>query len=133
MERARCICDGAQTHRPDVDRYAALIRKCYTDDALGQLDSLRQAIEQADDGSETAKLVWLTLVSILRRTSYVGTANWQYLLPNRRKSRTELPYAAFNDLAGKIYYDMKLSAGVSGPRAVFNMGRRTAMRYDTGR
>ena len=121
MERARCICDGAQTHRPDVDRYAALIRKCYTDDALGQLDSLRQAIEQADDGSETAKLVWLTLVSVLRRTSYVGTANWQYLLPNRRKSRTELPYAAFNDLAGKIYYDMKLSEGVSGPRAVFNM------------
>ena len=29
------------------------------------------------------------------------------------KIAQELPYAAFNDLAGKIYYDMKLSERVS--------------------
>ena len=40
-------------HRPLVDGYPALIRKCYDDDTLGELDALRQAVAAAGDGPRT--------------------------------------------------------------------------------
>lgn len=71
---------------PRVTSYSPLIRRCYADEALRQLDCLRRAIDTVDGDSESGRLVWLTLVAILRSTSHAGTANWQYLLPDRRKA-----------------------------------------------
>ena len=120
LERSREVLLRARSQRPNLQRYAPLIRRCFTDDALAELDCLRQAIEEDECETETSKLVWLALVAILRKTSYVGTATWQYILPNRRKSRPSLPYVAFNDMAETMYCDMLTADQVSGPRAVFN-------------
>lgn len=91
------------------------------DEALGQLDCLRRAVESNDDDTESAQLVWLTLVSVLRSTSHVGTANWQYLLPNRRKARVHEPFSAFKEMISIMHSDMCFSDGLVGPRAVFNL------------
>ena len=109
----------AKTLSPDLEGYAPLIRRCYTDDALAQLDCLRRAVDDADDGSDSGRLVWLTLVSILRATSHVGTANWQYLLPDRRKAHVQAPFAAFETMMQVMHGDMRAIGGVAGPRASF--------------
>jgi hypothetical protein len=77
----RRVQKSALRRKPDVDRYPLLIRRCYSDPVLAQLDVLRQAVEELGDGSPAAELTWLTLVSILRKTSHANTAQWQYVLP----------------------------------------------------
>ena len=83
LERAARVLDGAKRRTPSLGSYAPLIRRCYSDASLEQLDCLRNEIDTSSDDSESSLLVWMTLVSILRSTSQVGTANWQYLLPKR--------------------------------------------------
>lgn len=119
LARANLVLANAKHIAPTVECYAPLIRKCYTDEALEQLDSLRHAMEMAHDDSESARLVWLTLVSILRPTSHVGTANCQYLLPDRRKARVIEPFVAFDETARAMYEDMRSAEGLSGPRTTF--------------
>lgn len=121
LDRAKEALADARRHAPCLDSYPPLVRKCYTDEALTQLDCLRHSIESADDESESARLVWLTLVSILRSTSHVGTANWQYLLPSRRKVRVRVPFAAFGEAMWTVYEDMSAANGLSGPRARFGL------------
>ena len=117
--QAREVLTAARRHPSSPESYNKLIRRCYTDGALEQLDGLRRIIERTDDGSDAARLIWLTLVSILRPTSHVGTANWQYLLPNRRKARVPEPFAAFSTMSSLVYQDMISAAGTRGPRATF--------------
>lgn len=121
LQRAKTVLGDARRHQPSLDSYAPLIRKCYTNEALEQLDCLRHVIESIHDDSESARLVWLTLVSVLRPTSHVGTANWQYLLPNRRKARVLEPFAAFEEMMRTMYEDMSSGNVLAGPRAVFNL------------
>ena len=121
IRRAKSVLANARLRHPSLEPYAPLIRKCYTDEALRQLDCLRQAIEGTDDSSECAQLVWLTLVAVLRATSHVGTANWQYVLPRRRKARVEMPFSAFEQMIYVIYHDMSDANGLAGPRAIFDL------------
>lgn len=121
LQRARQSLMRARLYTPSLESYAPLIRQCYTNEALAQLDGLRHVIENDDDDSESARLVWLTLASILRKTSHVGTANWQYLLPRRRKMQVHEPFAAFETMTRTVYTDMCASQGLSGPRATFTL------------
>ena len=114
------ILTEAQELQPDISGYAPLIRKCYTDEVLQQLDCLRRAIENVPATSDSVLLVWLALVAILRPTSHAGTANCQYILPNHRKTKVRLPSSAFQEAASAIYDDM-LSARNNGPTAVFHV------------
>ena len=111
----------AKTLVPKLEGYAPLVRRCYTDEALEQLDCLRRTVDDVDDGSDSGRLVWLTLVAILRATSHVGTANWQYLLPDRRKARVEAPFAAFEAMMRVMHGDMRAIGDVAGPRAGFSL------------
>ncbi len=121
LERAQEVLTSARCRTPSLASYAPLIRKCYTDASLAQLDCLRQAVQSVEDGSESIQIVWLTLVSILRSTSHVGTANWQYLLPNRRKVKVREPFDAFEDTMRIVYEDMKSADGLYGPRAQYSV------------
>ena len=121
LQQAKNVLVDAKRRIPCLESYAPLIRRCYTDEALGQLDCLRRVIECVGSDSESAQLVWLTLVAVLRTTSHVGTANWQYLLPNRRKARVKMPLVAFEDMMCMIYEDMCSAGGLSGPRAIFDL------------
>lgn len=105
----------------DLESYPPLIRKCYTDEALKQLDCLRREVESQANNSEGSLLAWLALTAILRPTSHVGTANWQYLLPSRRKARVQEPFAAFEEITNTIISDMLEAKNIDGPRATFTL------------
>ncbi|MFA7236838.1 MAG: DNA methyltransferase [Phycisphaeraceae bacterium] len=101
----------------ELDSYPPLIRKCFTDDALGKLDALRQSLEKTKDHGDEYKLVWLTLVSILRRVSPAGTAQWQYILPNKQKSQVAEVYEAFDRCCETFFHDMLSGQRLTGPRS----------------
>jgi hypothetical protein len=116
---ARDVLKRATAVLPAIEDYPRLVRKCYHDKALCKLDQLRRAFVANQDESPAAALAWLTLVGILRKTSHVGTANWQYVLPNKVKKNVAEPFAAYEELAETIYRDMKRAQVVSGPAAKF--------------
>lgn len=134
LASAASLLGQARDLKPDLAGYAPLIRRCYTDEALRELDCLRRAVEATDGETELGRLLWLTLVAILRSTSHVGTANWQYLLPERRKARVVSPFAAFQAMTRTIYCDMAEIGGVDGPRAEFSIAdARTCDTLPAGR
>lgn len=72
-----------------------LLSKCYTQDSLDDLISLRdEFLSSPPENLATRSIIWLALTSILRPCSHVGTAQWQYILPNKRKSNPLRPYDA---------------------------------------
>lgn len=72
-----------------------LLQKIYPAETLARLLGLRDAIEREEHGDAIDGLVWLALVAILRACSPVGTATWQYVLPNKSKARASDPLEAF--------------------------------------
>ena len=116
-EIVKAIRASASCRKPDVGKYPKLIRSCYTDEALGELDCLRAAMGELDDGSDAAQLAWLTLVGILRRCSHAGTAQWQYVLPKKSKKVPAQPFSAFQELSRTILADMAASPGREVPAA----------------
>lgn len=75
--------------------HSPLIEKCFPPEIRARLDSLRKAWTINADDSPFSELVWLAMISILRECSPVGTAQWQYILPNKTKARYLDPYEAF--------------------------------------
>lgn len=107
LEFATTVRDKAKRQAGDLTQYPELIRRCYDDDALGELDGLRLALAAAADDSPASELTWLTLVSILRRVTCVKSAQWQYILPNQAKKPQATPYDAFERMARIISEDMR--------------------------
>jgi hypothetical protein len=113
----RRMRDLAATLRPDLNTYPPLIRKCFSDDSLAPLDTLRRAWLYLADGSPASELAWLTLVGILRQVSHVGTAPWQYVLPNKQKRQPLAPLDALERMATMIASDMLNLRGTGGATA----------------
>lgn len=92
-----------------------LIEKCYSENSLCDLNSIKDAyLELSKKWSESiSSLVFLTINSILRSTSHVGTAQWQYVLPNRTKARVHSPYDALKLQAAMMMADMRVIQCVS--------------------
>jgi len=90
-------------------RYDAppLLKKCFPPEVLQKLISLRTAWEIKADDSPFAELAWLALVSILRECSPVGTAQWQYVLPKKKKANATDPYDAFASKIKLMFEDMR--------------------------
>lgn len=98
-----------------------LLRKCYSDDALDGLLALRDAYRrlEASAPEPAARLVWLAITGILRMCSGVGTAQWQYLLPNKSKARVIAPMPAFDLKIAEMVGDMQhAQAGRSASASV---------------
>lgn len=85
-----------------------LIGKCYSEAILRDLYSIKAAYLNMTPQwtDEIASLVFLAINSILRSTSHVGTAQWQYILPNKTKSRVSSPYDALKFQTEMMISDM---------------------------
>jgi hypothetical protein len=105
--------------KPDISGYPPLIQKCYDKKSLAELDVLRRACEKVQDGSPAAELAWLTLTAILRKVSVAGTAQWQYILPKKRKRSPMAAHRAFAECYEMICEDMAFGEAATGPRAHF--------------
>lgn len=93
----------------------ALILKCYSEDSLRDLYSIKAAYLKLATSwpASINSLVFLAVNSILRATSHVGTAQWQYILPNKTKARVSNPYDALKLQAKMMMDDMGAMQGES--------------------
>lgn len=104
---------------PSIEGYPPLIDNCYEAETLSSLDQLRQAWDAVRDDTPASELAWLTLVAILRKCSSAGTAQWQYVLPKKRKRSPHPALQAFDEMSRLFYQDMQHGQSLSGPRARF--------------
>ncbi len=102
------VCDNAKARTSTTLRHdeTSLLGKCYSFEALTDLDHLKEAYEELADDKEVWELVRLNITSILRACSSVGTAQWQYVLPNKTKAKVLDVYEAFNGKMDLMVSDM---------------------------
>ncbi|QQB13212.1 hypothetical protein [Brevibacterium casei] len=88
---------------------APLIGKCFPDaESLHDLLRIRDAVLEQQGRDGIAELLWLAFVSIIRACSPAGTAQWQYVLPNKTKSRVAEPMSAFEAAGETFAADMEM-------------------------
>lgn len=98
---------SATPHDPP-DTVPSLLAKCYTRDTLAKLLAMRDLyLEEFHAETPETELLWLTLTSILRDCSGAGTAQWQYVLPNKKKAGVQRPRAAFHAKAVEMLQDIE--------------------------
>ncbi|MDM8521746.1 DNA methyltransferase [Desulfococcaceae bacterium HSG8] len=102
------ILNDANEMTPESLNYPDLIHKCFNKDTLTKLDRLKRAWIKNNDESPSSSLSWLALTAVLRSTSSAGTAQWQYILPNKKKKVTSEPFEAFRNQIGLMIADMRL-------------------------
>ena len=94
-------------HRND---HPPLLEKCFTKDALALLTMFRETyVSKYQDDSTESRLLWLAITAILRTTSSVGTAQWQYVLPSKRKSNVSDPFDALRLRVKEMVDDIALA------------------------
>lgn len=106
--RADALVARAQEDITENDVISTLLLKCYTETALAQLETLRRAFLQEPEGDPISSLLWLAITAILRECSGVGTAQWQYVLPNKSKAKVVQPFDAFAKRIAMFCSDMKM-------------------------
>ena len=91
------------------DDIPRLLTKCYSNETLLDLYRLRDAYTEISRSlsEEIRSLVFLAISAILRPVSHVGTAQWQYILPNKRKAKVLQPIEALNAQVGTMVDDMQ--------------------------
>lgn len=85
-----------------------LLKKCYAPEVLNILTTMRDKYISIADNTYESEILWLAITSILRSTSHAGTAQWQYILPNKTKKNVIDPRAAISYKFTEIMRDMQL-------------------------
>ena len=94
------------TKNIDISGEHELLNKCYTPEALVELLTFRDYYYLNKRETPEWQLFWFTLTSILRITSHAGTAQWQYVLPNKTKKNILSPKVALKKKAEEIISDI---------------------------
>jgi DNA modification methylase len=87
--------------------YPKLIMSCYPPETIQKLEALKQTWLDKEQEDEIKDFNWFIITAILRTTSPVGTAQWQYIQPNKTKSKVIDPFIAFQTKVNDMYMDMK--------------------------
>lgn len=105
------LATAAKRAPANLDDCPDLLRKCYTPDVLLELFAIRDTyLERADSmPDDTAGLLWLAITAVLRACSHVGTAQWQYVLPSKRKARQVRPTVAFAEKVADVLDDIRFA------------------------
>jgi DNA modification methylase len=98
--------NGAEARTSDIP----LLMKCFTDEALHKLDALKGVfLADFNNGTAEDELLWLCITSILRPCSTAGTAQWQYVLPNKKKAKVADPFDAFALKINQLVDDIRIA------------------------
>ena len=108
LDSASTLLENAMSWRIVEREYPDLIRKCYPTNTILKLEALKKAWQDSNTQVEIKELTWLVITSILRATSPVGTAQWQYILPNKLKGNVLDPFVAFKAKMGSMAKDMRI-------------------------
>lgn len=100
------VLDHGRNDRPGTSEYPSLVMRSFEPESLAVLDRLKSSwLSLASDAPEW-ELTWLALTAILRPVSTAGTAQWQYILPNKTKKKTAPPLVAFQQQVESMKQDM---------------------------
>lgn len=105
-ERALQFLEQVKFSNNKVSDYPDLIVRCFTTPVLEKLDALKQTWFKFVAEDEMKDFLWFIITSILRPCSYVATAQWQYIQPNKTKSKVLDPFNAFEAKVSELYLDM---------------------------
>jgi len=103
---AKRLLENAKNKTIDKTEYPPLIQKCYTNEIIQKLESLKEAWFELKVSEELKELNWFVITSILRTTSPVGTAQWQYIQPTKTKGKVIDAYHAFEAKVFEMSQDM---------------------------
>ena len=128
--RGAALLAAAQgTEQIDIEN-SVLLTKCYTPHALARLRSLSQAHDALEPADPIRELLWLAVTSILRECSGVGTAQWQYILPNKTKAKIVDPYLAFAAKIERFAADIEFRKSLEARPASASIRMGDARRSD---
>lgn len=106
-EEALALLKKAKSKIITQTEFPKLITSCYPLETIQKLEALKQAWLDKKQDEEIKNFNWFIITSILRTTSPVGTAQWQYIQPNKTKSKVIDPFLAFESKVNEMYLDMK--------------------------
>ena len=118
LKKARKM-DIAKTEHPE------LIAKCFPPETLQKLEALKLACNEIED-AKLHNFVWFIITSILRSTSPVGTAQWQYIQPKKSKAKVLDPFTAYQEKVDEIFNDIQRLSDVFGKNAHAEVVREDA-------
>ncbi len=101
------VLEIANSIKVDLEEPPKLIKKCFYKGYYERLKCIFEAIEIGDFDSRINSLLWLAAISIIRECSSAGTAQWQYVLPDKEKKNVSEPYLAFKEKVLLMASDMK--------------------------
>ena len=93
--------------RQEQDAYPDLIMRTISSENLRKLDALKKAWTIYQDKSPSSDLVWLAITAIIRQSSFSGTAQWQYVLPQKRKKIVLDSFEAYRRQIEMMSQDMR--------------------------
>ena len=105
-EAGLLLLNAAKRRRIGKKKYPKLIEACYTEGTLKELEALKETWLELEQATEIKNFNWFIITSILRSVSPVGTAQWQYILPNKTKSKVLSPFIAFESKLNLMVNDM---------------------------
>lgn len=97
----------AKTKTITKTEFPKLIASCYPIEIIQKLEALKQTWLETEQEEEIKNFNWFIITSILRTTSPVGTAQWQYIQPTKTKAKVIDAFVAFEVKANDMYLDMK--------------------------
>lgn len=106
-EEAFALLKLARSKRITKTEFPKLIMSCYPTETIQKLEALKLSWLEKKQEDEIENFNWFVITSILRTTSPVGTAQWQYIQPNKSKSKVIDPFVAFEAKVNDMYLDMK--------------------------
>ncbi|MBK7700548.1 MAG: hypothetical protein IPJ39_18415 [Saprospiraceae bacterium] len=84
-EEAIALLKIAKSKNITQTEYPKLIMSCYPLETIQKLEALKQTWLDTSQDEEIKNFNWFIITAILRTTSPVGTAQWQYIQPNKAK------------------------------------------------
>ena len=107
MQQCLEVLRNARSKSIDKTEYPDLIAKCFPQETLQKLEALKLSCFEIED-EKLRNFVWFIITSILRSTSPVGTAQWQYIQPKKSKSKVLDPFGAYQEKLSEIFEDIQL-------------------------
>ncbi len=108
VESSNKLIELAENIKLKRKAYPKLLERIYSKETIKDLFKLKAAWQKLNIDDDHKKLLWFIITSILRVSSSAGTAQWQYVLPGKTKSKVLLPFTAFNKKLEAMIEDMEV-------------------------
>lgn len=106
-KEALALLHKAKTKTITKTEFSKLITSCYPLEVIQKLEALKQTWLEEKPEEKIKNFNWFIITSILRTTSPVGTAQWQYIQPNKTKAKVIDAFVAFENKVNEMYLDMR--------------------------